>query len=54
MYPHKTFTCLVMVLTLVLTLAGCYQAESTIEINPSIYGAIPFRGPFISYLFESG
>ncbi len=40
MYRHKNFICLVFVLFLVLALTGCFQTESTIEINPDGSGVI--------------
>ncbi len=40
MYRLKTFIYLALILFLVLALTGCYQAESTIEINPDGSGII--------------
>ncbi len=40
MYRHKIIICLGLVLFLVLALTGCYQTESTIEINPDGSGVI--------------
>jgi len=40
MYRLKNFICLVLILFLVLALTGCFQTESTIEINPDGSGVI--------------
>ncbi len=40
MYRLKTFICLVLISFLVLAMTGCYQTESTIELNPDGSGII--------------
>ncbi len=40
MYHHKAFICLAFALFLVLSLTGCVQTESTIEVNPDGSGVI--------------